>query len=110
MYAVRQIQKVKDHTVVVHLPEDFPTNRVEVIILPVQLPAAEPEATETDEAPVGVHCFLTRDTSQFTLAQRQAYDRACAVIRQGSRCNVVDNPRNCPCCSGINEHGPERIG
>ena len=82
-YAIRQVQQVRDRTVVVRLPQGFPTSHVEVIILPLRQPAAEPGAAEADDVPAGIRRFLTRDTSRFTAAQRRAYERVCAAIRQG---------------------------
>ena len=81
MYTVYQIQRVKNRTVVVYLPQEFPlTNTVEVIILPVIEPTTEPEETIGAAA---IQHFLTLDTSCFTVAQQRAYDRASAIIRRG---------------------------
>lgn len=88
MYTVHQIQQVKNRTVVVDLPQEFPlTNIVEVIILPATELITESEATTEMAA---THHFLTMDTSHFTAVQRRAYDRAYAIIRRGRR---PDEPR-----------------
>jgi len=90
MYAIRQVQRVRNHTVMVHLPKDFLTDRVEVIVLPAQPSSDELGATKANQVSADVHRFLTMDTSRFTAVQRQAYNRACAIIRQGRN---SDEPR-----------------
>ena len=94
MYAIREIQQVPDRTVIVHLPDDFPSDRVEVIVLPApsltaKLPT-KPKASNAIEASDATHRFLTIDTSHFTADQRRAYERACTIIKQGRR---PDEPR-----------------
>ncbi|MGB0388773.1 MAG: hypothetical protein ACPGWR_28470 [Ardenticatenaceae bacterium] len=94
MYAIREIQQVPDRTVIVHLPDDFPSERVEVIVLPApplttKLPT-KPKASNTIEVSDATHRFLTMDTSHFTVDQLQAYERACTIIKQGRR---PDEPR-----------------
>ena len=84
MYAIRQIQQARDRKIVVQLPEDFPTDSVEIIILPATLELRE---AEIDNVPADIHQFLTRDTSHFTADQRQAYDRVCTAIRRGRNPN-----------------------
>ncbi|MFH1636338.1 MAG: hypothetical protein ABIG63_20325 [Chloroflexota bacterium] len=83
MNAIRQIQQVRNHTVLVHLPEDFPAKSVEVIIFPTTELPIKSKKTKTDKVLAAVHHFFTMDTSQFTAAQRQTYDQACTIIRRG---------------------------
>ena len=86
MYAYRQIQQALNRTVVVHLPEDFPTNQVEVIVLPASTyQPTNPEVTK--EVANATHAFLTLDTSHFTVEQHKAYERACAIIQRGRQKN-----------------------
>ena len=100
MYAIRQIQQVHNHTVLVHLPTDFSTDRVEVIIFPIPLSTAKLPVKLGNEAPAGARRFLTMDTSQFTAVQRQAYNRACAIIRRG---RSPDEPRILGLFAGLME-------
>ena len=85
MYAIRCIQTVENGTVTVHLPPDFPADRVEVIVLPV-----EEEPPDEKEFPPAVQEFLNTDTSQFTDKQRAAYERAKEHILRG---RSPDEPR-----------------
>jgi len=100
MYAVRQIQHVQNGTVVVQLPKGFPSQSVEVIILPIQQTITSPNAVKQNEAQVAIHDFLTMDTSHFTPAQQQAYTRSCALIQQGRR---PDEPRILGLFAGLGE-------
>ena len=44
MEAIKKIADIKNHTLTLHLPEDFNHSRVEIIILP-----CEPQATSSRE-------------------------------------------------------------
>ena len=90
MQAIRQIKDVKDRTVVVHLPDEFPaTDQVEVIILPAQSSntGLSPATQAEDDVFAAVQHFLTMDTSQFTEDQRRAYEQASTLVRKGRRPN-----------------------
>ena len=77
---LRQIQAVKNRSVVVHLPDTFPpSEQVEVIILPITPGDANDSLN-----------FFEIDTAQFTPAQLQAYERTSALIEQGRK---LDEPR-----------------
>ncbi len=88
MQAIRQIKDVKNRTIVVYLPDEFPAiDQVEVIILPAQ-PANTglPLATQTEgDAFDAVQHFLAIDTSQLTDDQRRAYTQASKLVRKGRR-------------------------
>ena len=86
MYAIRQFQQVEDGKVIVHLPADFPAQRVEVIVL-----AAEPangfltpiqngvgQNGSTDEL---LQRILAWDTAQFDAGQMKAYQRLVGIVR-----------------------------
>ena len=89
MYAYRQIQQALNRTIVVDLPEDFPTEQVEIIILPaVNFKPTKPEVSQ--EVANATHAFLTLNTSHFTVEQHKAYKRACAIIQRGRQ---KDEPR-----------------
>jgi hypothetical protein len=45
MDAIKKIADIKNHTLTLHLPEDFKHSRVEIIILP-----CEPQATSSGDA------------------------------------------------------------
>jgi hypothetical protein len=81
MYAVRQIQKVENGKVVVQLPDDFPVDQVEVIILPAQAVSDQP-AEKQDEGVESIKYFLNMDTSNLNEEQLEAYQRTCELLRE----------------------------
>jgi len=92
MYAYQKSRQAFNRTVVVHLPEDFPTDQVEVIVLPASTyQPANPQVTP--EVANATHALLTLDTSHFTVEQHKAYERACAIIKRGRQ---KDEPRILP--------------
>lgn len=96
MQVVRQIQKVLDRTLLVHLPMDFQAEHVEVIILPVQLQRGErsaepfPGRQNNHEVSAAIDDFMAAAPVYVTDDERAAYDRVCAVLRHGRR---ADEPR-----------------
>lgn len=96
MQVVRQIQKVLDRTLLVHLPMDFQAEHVEVIILPVQLQreerSIEPSSGRQNnhEASTAIDDFMAAAPIYTTDDERAAYDRVCAVLRHGRH---ADEPR-----------------
>jgi hypothetical protein len=96
MQVVRQIQKVLDRTLVVHLPMDFQAEHVEVIILPVQLQREERSAAPSSgrqnnhEVSAAIDDFMAAAPIYLTDDERAAYDRVCTVLRHGRR---ADEPR-----------------
>jgi hypothetical protein len=89
MYAIRQIQAIENGKVVVQLPDDFPADQVEVIILPAQTVngAAYPKQNQANQA---LQRFLALDITHFTSDQQTAYQHACAILRKGRQ---QDEPR-----------------
>ncbi|HMN29147.1 MAG TPA: hypothetical protein PKE45_13435 [Caldilineaceae bacterium] len=87
MIAVRQIVKVENNSVTVHLPAEFAGQEVEVIVLPAAVNAATSEA---DAGEAAIQRILAWDTSKFSEAQLKAYKRTCALLRQGRK---ADEPR-----------------
>lgn len=87
MTTLHQIHKVKDGKIVVHLPAEFTGNEVEVIITSVK--EADSSTAHTAEEDV-IQRLLNLDTSYFTEAQKQAYQRTCQLLRQKRR---PDEPR-----------------
>jgi len=96
MQVVRQIQKVRDRTLVVHLPMDFQAEHVEVIILPFQFQREERSAElssggkNNHEASAAIDDFMAVPPIDATNDERAAYDRVCAVLRHG---RGADEPR-----------------
>ena len=98
-YTIHQIQQVKNRTVVVQLPEDFPTDEVKITIQPVyQRTPLTP--LSMDKMADSLHRFLTLDTSHFTDAQKQAYERACIILQRGRK---ADEPRILGLFAGLGE-------
>ena len=87
MEAVRQIHKVQNGAITVHLPADFPTDEVEVIVLPVQHMQNglyhDAESTSQSDYDVAVQRFLMMDTAHFTEVQMAAYARTCGLLQRG---------------------------
>ncbi len=78
MYAIRQIQQVReDRTITVHLPPDFPADRIEVIVLPAEEPSGREEPLDP-----AVRNFLEMDMSQLSEEQREAHARVVAYLQQ----------------------------
>lgn len=84
MQALRQFHTAENGTITIQLPSDFPTNEVEVIVLPKQ-PAKNGSYAELDEGQVAIQQFLTMDTSHFTPAQVKAYERTSVLLRKGRK-------------------------
>jgi hypothetical protein len=83
MYAIRQMQTIKDGKIVVSVPVDFaPTNRVEVIILPAPVVNEELALTAADRQSTFQN-FTNLDTSTLTSQQKIAYQSACAILDKG---------------------------
>lgn len=95
MLALRQIRPVKNHTVTIKLPKDFPADQVEVIILPAPTNTFSPEA-EADAAAASIH--LSVDTSRLTEVQHRAYERMQTLLKQGRK---PDEPRILGLFSGL---------
>ena len=83
MQAVRQIQQVKNGSITVQLPADFPTDEVEVIVLPAQSAYKGAEKSDDeDEGIVAIQDFLTIDTAHFSPQQLVAYGQSCHKLRK----------------------------
>lgn len=85
MQFIRQIRKVRDRTLVIQLPDDFPAEDVEVIVVPVsESDTSVWVATdETSHLLTAIARFLTRDTSHLTETERRAYNHLRDVLKQG---------------------------
>ena len=86
MQAVRQIQQVKNGSITVQLPADFPTDEVEVIVLPAQSKNGvhlKAENHSPNSYKAAVQDFLAIDTTHFTAEQLVAYARTCALLQRG---------------------------
>jgi len=99
MQAVRQFHTAENGMITIQLPADFPTNEVEVIVLPKQ-PTENGVYTEPDEGQAAIQQFLTMDTSHFTPEQRKAYERTCSLLRKGRK---PDEPRILDLFAGLIE-------
>ena len=84
MQAVRQFHMIENGMITIHVPLDFPTREVEVIVLPKQS-AENVVHHELDEAQTAIQYFLTMDISHFTPEQLKAYERTCALLRKGRK-------------------------
>lgn len=80
MQAIRQIQKVTNHSVTVQLPADFQADEVEIIVRPVEYQQNGTVSTETDAGVAAMHRFLTMDTSHLSAQQLIAYQRSCEKL------------------------------
>jgi hypothetical protein len=86
MYAIRQIQQVEDGKVIVYLPADFPSQQVEVIVLPDVttngFPASRQngagQSNSTDDL---LQRILAWDTSHFDGEQMKAYQHLVGIVR-----------------------------
>lgn len=83
MQAVRQILKVQDRAITIHLPADFVAEEVEVIVLP----APAMENGKPDDKGAAIQYLLAMDTSSFTESQLKAYERALEAVRKGRKPN-----------------------
>ena len=86
MIALREIHKVENGRVTIHLPADFPAEQVEVIVLPVR-PASSAlqktvEPQPDNEAIKSIESFLNMDTSHFSPDELKAYKRSAAILRK----------------------------
>lgn len=91
--ALREIHKVENGKVTIHLPADFPAEQVEVIVLParpVNGMAVHPYTEDPIETAAIIQSFLGMDTSHFTPEQHKAYERTCVILRQSRK---PDEPR-----------------
>ncbi len=79
MTTLHQIHKVKDGKIVVHLPAEFTANEVEVIITPVKETSSSTAYTAEEDA---IRRLLNLDTSHFTEAQKQAFERTCQLLQK----------------------------
>lgn len=101
MIALREIHKVENGRVTIHLPADFPAEQVEVIVLPVRQlngVTALPHPEAPVEMAASIQSFLDMDTSHFTSEQHKAYERTCATLRKGRK---PDEPRILGLFSGL---------
>jgi len=101
MIALREIHKVENGRVTIHLPADFPAEQVEVIVLPARTVngmAVYPPGEDPAEMAASIQSFLDMDTSHFTSEQHKAYERTCATLRKGRK---PDEPRILGLFSGL---------
>ena len=85
----------------VYLPAEFTANEVEVIITPVKEAGSSAAHTAEEDA---IQRLLDLDTSHFTEAQKQAYQRTCQLLRQKRR---PDEPRLLGLFEGLFEIGDD---
>ncbi|MFZ4659660.1 MAG: hypothetical protein ACOYNY_21820 [Caldilineaceae bacterium] len=84
MQALRQFHTVENGAIIIQLPATFPTNEVEVIILPKES-SVNGAYEEVDEGQAAIQQFLTMETAHFTPEQHKAYERTCALLRKGRK-------------------------
>ncbi len=77
MYAVRQIKRIKNRMITIHLPDDFPGEQVEIILLPFRA-GAEPVLVNEE-----MYHFMSREISQMTPDQQRAYEQARQTVQHG---------------------------
>jgi hypothetical protein len=90
---LHQNNPVKDPKIIVELPDTFPATSAEVIVVPwpqTQSPPLSAYMADRDEQTAVIHQFLTRDTTQFTVEQKEIYQRICEMLQQKQ---LADTPR-----------------
>lgn len=81
MQALRQFHTAEQGMITIQLPNDFPTDEVEIIILPKE-PESEGKAEEPSGESSAIQRFLAMDTSRLSPEQKWAYERTCAHLSQ----------------------------
>lgn len=96
MYAIRKIQRVRNNTIVVELPADFPSDQAEVIVLPAQEKVSAtgmrslPEGQASEMYAADIRAFLAQDFSHLPEEEDEVYQRIKQQILHGRR---GDEPR-----------------
>jgi hypothetical protein len=71
MYAVREITDIKNNNIIVKLPKDFPTKKVEVIILPLNEKISKKNFAKNIELPEMISIEMEDYTSNIILEDRR---------------------------------------